>query len=328
MTISTYRDPRCSLRLASGCLLALALLLPARPVLAQQTPIGPATLGEVEVEASGEAAYAEAMRTALVRITGRRAAAADPQFASLLQEARRYVQIFRPPAGASAARITLDAAAIERAVVQLGQPVWSRDRPLVLAVVTSAPAAADPSVVRTQLERAASERGLPLRLMAAVAAGLAAGTAITAENALLAARRAGADALLLGEADGDGWQWTLFDGAAATVFHGEVTAGVEGAADTLALSSQAVAAQPVGSAELRVRGVRTLKDYADLQRILDSQAAIRSAALVASAADGAWFRVEVAGGAAGLAEALAAQPRLRREGGADEPLRYVLDTGP
>ncbi len=332
MTIPTYRDSRRPLRLATGCLLAFALLQPARFAAAQPAPANTPPLGEVEVEASGEAAYAEAMRTVLVRVTGRRSAAEDPLFLPLLQEARRYVQIYRPPAGGAAARITLDAAAIERALVQLGQPVWSRERPLVLGVITAAPTGADPVAVRAELERAAGERGLPLRLVAAAAAGLAAGTAVTTESALLAARRAGAGALLLGEADGDAWQWTLFDGAAASVFHGETTAGVEGAADTLALGSQAVAAQPVGSAEFRVRGVRSLKDYADLQRILDSQPAIRSAELVASGAEGAWFRVEVAGGTAGLAEALAAQPRLRREGGGregggNEPLRYVFAGG-
>jgi hypothetical protein len=43
--------------------------------------------------------------------------------------------------------------------------------------------------------------------------------------------------------------------------------------------------------------------------------------LIAADDEGAWFRVEVAGGPTGLAEALASQPRLRREGGDDSP-RY------
>jgi hypothetical protein len=316
MTIPFPCNFRLHLRLATGCALALVALA-GLPAAATQT----VSIGEVEVDSSGEAAYADAMRAALVRVTGRRSAAGDAALAPLVQDARRYVQIFRPAAGGAPARVTLDAAAIERAVAQLGQPVWSRERPLVLGVITSAPAGADAATARVRLERAAVERGLPLRLGAAAAVGLAAGAAASPEAALLAARRAGADVALVGEADGEDWQWTLFDGATATVFHGDVTAGIEGAADTLALGSQAAVAQPLASTEFRIRGVRSLKDYADVQQILESQPAVRSAELIAADGEGAWFRVEVAGGPAGLAEALASQPRLRREGG-DDPPRY------
>ncbi|MFM8845182.1 MAG: DUF2066 domain-containing protein [Gammaproteobacteria bacterium] len=274
-------------------------------------------IGEVEVQSSGDAAYVEAMRAALVRATGRRSAATDPAFATLLQDARRYVQIFRPATGSNPARITLDVVAIERVIAALGQTTWSRERPVVLGLITAAPEGADPALVRAQLERAALDRGLPLRLVSAVAAGVTPGVAVTPEAALLAARRAGADVALVGTADGAEWQWTLFDGASATVFYGDVAVGVEGAADNLALGSLAAVAQPLGEAEFRVRGVRSLKDYADVQKMLVAMPAIKSADLVATDAEGAWFRVEVSGGAAGLAEALATQPRLKREGGSN-----------
>lgn len=322
----TIPFPRCfPLRLcvSAGCALAVCVLL-TRLALATQ----PVAVGDVVVESTGEAAYAEAMRVAIVRVTGRRSAVADPVFAPLLQDARRYVQIVRPATAGAPARITLDGAAIERAVAQLGQPVWPRERPLVLGVITSAPQGADAALTRAQLERAAEARGLPLRLAAAASVGLAASVQATPEAALLAARRAGADVALLGEADGEDWQWTLFDGATVTVFHGEVTAGIEGTADTLALGSQAAAAQPFVSSEFRILGVRGLKDYAELAKLLESQPAIRSAELIAADTEGVWFRVEVAGGKAGLVEALASQPRLKREGGGekrdggDEPPRY------
>ncbi|NCW22095.1 MAG: DUF2066 domain-containing protein, partial [Gammaproteobacteria bacterium] len=236
-------------------------------------------IGEVEVQSTGDAAYVEAMRAAIVRTTGRRSAAADPAFATLIQDARRYVQIFRPPTGGNPARITLDVVAIERAIAALGQTTWSRERPVVLGVITAAPEGADPGTVRAQLERAAIERGLPLRLSSAAAAGVTPGTVVTPEAALLAARRAGADVALVGAADGAEWQWTLFDGASATVFYGDVAAGVEGAADTLALGSLAAVAQPLGEAEFHVRGVRSLKDYADVQKLLVAMPAIKSADL-------------------------------------------------
>lgn len=303
--------------------------LPALGALALAlTFVGPAdaaqtvAIGEVEVEASGEAAYVEAMRAALVRITGRRSAANDPAFASLLQDARRYAQIVRPPSAGNPARITLDVAAIERVVSSLGQSVWSRERPLVLGVVSAAPPGADPATVRAELERAATARGLPLRLSPAAAVGLAPGAAVSAESALLAARQAGADAALIGEADGGEWQWTLFDGMAVTVFHGDAAVGVEGAADTLALGSLAAAAQPLGETEFQVRGVRSLKDYADVQKLLVASPAIKSAELIVADGDDAWFRVVVSGGASGLAEALATQPRLKRESGGGDAPRY------
>ena len=298
--------------------LAVVLVSFVPPATATQT----VAIGEVAVAASGDAAYAEAMRIVLVRATGRRSAAADPIFAPLVQEARRYVQILRPASAGNPARITLDAAALERAIVALGQSVWSRQRPLVLGVVTQPPPGADASLVREQLERAAAERGLPLRLSSASAAGLTAGSTVSAESALLAARRAGADVALIGEADGAEWQWSLVDGAAVTVFHGDATAGIEGAADTLALGSLAAVAQPFAEAELRVTDVRSLEDYAEVQRILEAAPAIKSASLVAAEGNSVLFRVEVSGGAAGLVTALASQSRLRRESGRDELPRF------
>lgn len=283
------------------------------------------SIGEVEVESSGEAAFQEAMRVALVRLSGRRSAADDPVFEALVRDARRYVQIVRPAANGMQARITLDTAAIERAMQGLRQAVWSLERPLVLGVVTTAPAGADPAKVREALERAASERGLPLRLSAAASVGLVSGRAVGPEVAIDAARRSGADVALIGEADGAEWQWTLFDGATATVFQGGPTAGVEGAADTLALNSLATASRPLSETELRVGGVLSLKDYAEVRRMLIALPVVKSAELVAAEGDGAVFRVEVAGGAAGLAEALAAQPRLRRESGRDGLPRYRFE---
>jgi hypothetical protein len=192
----------------------------------------------------------------------------------------------------------------------------------VLGVVTSAPAGAEAAQVRAELERAATERGLPLRLSSAAALGWTVGRKVTPEAALEAARRSGADAALVGDAEGAEWLWTLFDGVTATVFQGGSTAGVEGAADVMALNSFAAIAQPVAEIEIRIGGVLTLKDYAEVRRILIALSAVKSAELVAAEGDGALFRIEVAGGVAGLAEALASQPRLRSESTRDSIPRY------
>lgn len=301
-------------------LVGVALLLCAVSAPAAQ----PVALGEVTVQATGEAGFAEAMRTVLVRLTGRRAAVSDPALAPLIRDARRYVQIVRPATATSAPRVTLDAAAIERSLLALAQPVWARERPLVLGVIASAPVGADAAATRSALESAALERGLPLRLMSASSAGLAVSQSIDANAALAAARRAGADVALLGEADGAEWQWTLFDGVAPAVFTGSVTAGIEGAADTLAIGAQAAIAQAVESTSVRVVGLSSLQDYADVQRLLAGLLGVRAVGVRAVESDSALFEVQLPGGAQGLQTALAASARLRRDSSSTAMPTYRL----
>lgn len=291
-----------------GVLLAAILsVVSSAPVSASQT----VAVGEVVATGSGDAAFAEGMRTTLVRLTGRRQAANDPVFAPLIAGARRYVQVFRPASGASPARITFDAAAIERAVVALGQPVWSRTRPDVLAVVSRPPEGADPTQVRAALEKAARERGLPLKLASASAAGLAGLPVVSAADALGAARRLGADAVLLGVAEGGEWQWTLFEAGTTTVYTGGVTSGIEGAADQFALGAAAPAGPGV-TVQLDVQGVKTLTDLVKVQRLLESLPGARQVTALAVDATQTRFRLEIPRGAEGLAEALLARPELVR----------------
>lgn len=313
MSILFRRRPR-------AWLAGVALLFCAVSVPAAQ----PVAIGEVTVQSTGDAGFAEAMRIVLVRLTGRRAAANDPALAPLVRDARRYVQIVRPATGNSPPRITLDAAAIERALLALEQPVWSRERPLVLGVIATAPAGADAAATRTALDNAALERGLPLRLMSASSAGLTAGTNVDATAALAAARRAGADVTLLGEADGSEWQWTLFDGVAPAVFTGGVTAGIEGAADTLAIGAQAAIAQAVETTTVRVIGVASLQDYADVQRVLAGLLGVRAVGVRSVESDAAIFDVQLPGGAQGLQSALAGSTRLRRDAAATGMPTYRL----
>ena len=105
-------------------------------------------VGEVAVTSAGDEAFAEAMRVALVRATGKRAAAQDPAFAALRADPRRYVQIFRPASAGSPAVVVFDIAAIERGIEAAGRVVWSRERPVVLVTIISAPPGADPAAVR------------------------------------------------------------------------------------------------------------------------------------------------------------------------------------
>ena len=281
-------------------------------------------VGEVAVTGSGDQAFADAMRTTLVRLTGRRSAATDPALSTIVGNARRYVQVFRPASGGEPARVTFDAGAIERAVTALGQPVWSRTRPVVLGVITRPPADADPVAVRRSLETAASERGLPLKLASAASAGLAGKDPVPAADALAAARAQGADAVLIGTADGAEWQWTLFEGGSATVLAGGVTAGIEGAADLFALGTPAANTGPVGTATLDVQGVNSLADAVRIQRLIEGLPGARRVILVASDAGVVRYRLDIPRGTEGLAEVLSSRGEVARVGDGTSPLTYRI----
>lgn len=276
-------------------------------------------LGTVEVQNPAPIAYQEAMRVVLVRLTGRRSAGSDPALQPLIDSAERYVQIFRPATAEAPAAVTLDDLAIERALDELGEPVWPRERPVVLGVILSAPPGADPAQVRTGLTEAAAERGLPLLLSAASGVGLTPGARANAGEAMAAARRAGASAALIGEASGERWVWTLFQASAGTSvirLEGEVTAGVDGAADTLALGSQAMSLQPVSEVELNVLDVPDLTTHGAVRRALANMVAIKNIDLLEAAPRELRFRVQVSGGQRGLIAALEADPAWRREAAA------------
>ena len=267
--------------------------------------------GEVTVPFTDPgSAFPEAMRIALVRLTGRRDADQDPALAPLVADARRYVQIFRPVAGGT--QVTFDAGAIERVVAAAGRSIWPRERPVALVVIVQPPAGADAAAVRRSLEETASQRGLPVVLAAAQSAGL--GADADAATAMAAARRLGADVALLGQADASdpsGWRWTYFAAGARESYAGGVTAGIHGAADRLAAATQAVMQQPELDALVQVSGVTSLRDYAQVSRLLAATAGVRGVALLEAADGVAVYRVLARGGGDGLAAALSAHSRLR-----------------
>jgi hypothetical protein len=169
---------------------------------------------------------------------------------------------------------------------------------------------------------AAEQRGLPLRLSSASAAGLRADSAPSAAALLEAARRAGADMALIGEADGTDWQWTLVDASASTVFPGDVTAGVEGAADVLALASQSILSQPLAITRLRVTELASLKEHLATERSLAGLIGVKQVEVVEVGSRTAVFEVHSAGGERVLIEALKGNAKLVRDGASRDPLVY------
>lgn len=309
------------------CVLAWVSLLASSMLVASTRTVN---IGTVQVQASVPAdAYGEAMQWVLVRLTGRRSAISDPALQPLLQNSERYVQIFRPASDESSAEVTLDDLAIERALDELGEPVWPRERPVVLGVILSAPIGAEPDAVREALTQAALQRGLPLELASATTAGLNRGESASAGEALAAARRLGASAALVAEAMGNQWQWTLYQsesGAPSVRFQGDVASGVEGAADTLALGSQAMSLQPISEVELIVTGVSDLMTHGAVRQALANRVAIKNVDLLEVGSTSLRFRVQVSGGQRGLVSALESDSSWQRELAngpqRSSPLRY------
>ena len=257
------------------------------------------------------AAFDEAMRTALIRITGKADADQDPAFSALLGNARRYVQIFRATSNPPGVLVTLDGAAIERAVVAAGKSVWPHDRPVVLVVMAQSPAGSDATVMRAALEQAAALRGLPVDVNDGPIATLS-GAEPSAEAALAAARNAGADAVLLGRAQSENsWRWSFYGPAVTESFDGSLASGIYGAADTLAGNTQLVLAQPEAEALVRVDGIASLRDYATVSRLLSALSGVRNVSVSEAGAASATFRLLLRGGVDGLLALLAGESHLR-----------------
>ncbi len=235
--------------------------------------------------AAQQEALREAMRDVLVRATGRADAPQLETLAPLVANASRYVLSFRRVAGGKLA-VTFDGHSIENAIDASGLAYWGAQRPLTLvwlavdrggrpALVT----AGSPGPERERVEQAAERRGLPLawpaagedagRALQRIAAGDHAGLAA-------AARRYGADAVLIGQADaGQAVDWH-FIGAGTGQLRGGLEDGPQLAADRMAA---ALATRSTGqrSDELvTVTGVDSLEQYAAALAALERLPVVRA----------------------------------------------------
>ena len=295
--------------------LAAALLLSLTAVPGAMAARAVKVFEVVTVATESGAAATEAMRTALIRLTGRRDADSDPAFAGLMADARRYVQIARPVSNPVGLQVTLDSASIERAIAASGHSVWPRERPLVLVVLPQAGTPADATSARQTLQSAAGLRGLPIIIGGNSALIDSAAGAAALSAALAMARGQGADAALVAHALADGsWRWTLYTANASESYDGSLDAGIHGAADALARSAQTVLAQPEADAFIRVVGIDGLHEHALVQRAFSSLTGVHAVMLVEVAGNAAVYRMRVRGGSDALAALLAGSQHLRESG--------------
>jgi hypothetical protein len=275
-------------------------------------------------EAAQSAAFQSAMRTVLIRVTGRRSADEDPALSPLLTNARRYVQQYRA-APDSQLWVAFDGPAIERWLTQNGQPLWGHERPttlVLLAVQTGAQngsviATEDSSELKAAIDAAAVARGLPLVWPSGAELQKYHIDFATVNNGSPSAfadigRRMGSDGILVGRASGAGAnaniRWTHLFQDRSSEYSGTLE-GVNRAADLYAgLFAASGSLVPV---DIEVIGVSDLRDYAGLENYLESLTFISHVSVESLTGDTVRFRLATRGGGDSLQRALSLNGRLQ-----------------
>lgn len=279
-------------------------------------------------EAAQTTAFQNAMRTVLVRVTGRRSAGEDAALGALISNARRYVQQYRT-APDSQLWVAFDGPAIERWLTQNGQPLWGHERPttLVLLAVQSGAASGssagsvvatdDNSELKATIDAAAYARGLPLVWPSAAElqkyhvdfAALNSGSPSAFAEV---GRRMGSDAILVGRASGASAnatvRWTHLFQDRSSEYSGTLE-GVNRAADLYAgLFAASGNLVPV---DIEVVGINDLRDYASVASYLESLTFISHVSVESMAADTVRFRLATRVGTDSLQRALSLNGRLQ-----------------
>ena len=154
-------------RLFHALVAVLALVAMGLPAHAES--LGDLYSVSVPYAGDNEAAFRQAMRDVLVRVTGRGDAPDLENLAPLVAQASRYVKSFRRAPGNMLA-VTFDGAAIEDAVDASGLAFWDNERPVTLVWLAldrggnrrALVAANDTSAEKTRMDTDAARRGLPL----------------------------------------------------------------------------------------------------------------------------------------------------------------------
>jgi hypothetical protein len=307
------------------CLGFAALCAATSGIALTRTEVYQATTPQTDRSEAGQtAAFQAALRIVLVRVTGRQAAQDDPALAPLVGNARRYVQQFRAAAD-NQLWVAFDGAAIERWLVQNGQPVWGRERPTTVALVavqTGAQSgtvitATDTSDLKQAIDAQAAYRGLPLLWPTAADVQKYRLDYPTIANTPAAAlgeigRRMGGDGVLVGRAACCGSnanvRWTHLFQDRSSEYSGTLE-GVERSADLYA--GMFAASGNLAAVDIEVTGVRDLHDYASVQTYLESLTFISHVSVESLTADTVRFRLATRGGGDSLQRAFSLNGRLQ-----------------
>ena len=288
--------------------------LTAVPVLAVTVP----DLYEVTlpVEGSRDTAFVDALKAIAVRVSGQRDAGG--RLGAGMANPRQYVQRFGFTAD-NQLQVGFDGVAIDRLLGDVGLPIWGRERPVTLVLLTVA--APDGSArwidsrtataERDSVAKVARQRGLPLTWPESDS-GLADATAPA--DLLRLAASYNANAALYGRARADasgGYsvRWSLVSQDGASEVGGSLEDGVHFAADTFA-RVYAASGSSLDSVLVEVSGIANLNAYASTLNYLEAMTLVRGVALENVAGETMRFRLAVRGDVATLRRALALDNRL------------------
>jgi len=293
--------------------LSLSAWLTAMPASAVTVP----DLYEISmpVTTSRDAAFVDALKAVVVKVSGRRDAPA--RLGAALNNPRPYTQRFGFTAD-NVLQVGFDSVSIDRLLTEAGLPVWGRERPatLVLLNMTSnegAPRWLDGSSSSAEtISRAAKLRGLPSVWTEATAQDQIANGDTAA--LLQAAARYNANAVLLGTIRSDGAggasvQWQLASPDANANASGSLEDGVDLAANTFARVYSA-SGTSLGSVAVEVTGIENLGAYASTLNYLEAMTLVRGVAVEQVSGDTMKFRLAVRGDADTLRRALALDGKL------------------
>jgi hypothetical protein len=275
-------------------------------------------------EAAQTAAFQNAMKTVLIRVTGRRNADEDPALSSLVSNARRYVQQYRGAAD-SQLWVAFDGPAIERWLTQNGQPLWGNERPTTLVLVAVQSGAQTGSVIATEdssdlksaIDGAAALRGLPLVWPSSAELqkfhiDFAAVNSGSPSTFVEIARRMGSDGVLIGRASGASAnanvRWTHLFQDRSSEYSGTLE-GVNRAADLYA--GMFAASGGLVPVDIEVSGLNDFKDYAWVESHLESLSFIARVSVESLSGDTVRFRLSTRGGLDSLQRALSLNGRLQ-----------------
>lgn len=303
------------------CLRSMLALLPALLVVASAQAVTVPDLYDTAqpVDGSRDAAFAEALNTVLVRVSGQRDAALR---VGPVSDPRKYVQRFGFTAD-NVLEVGFDSSSVDQLLSNAGLPIWGRERPatVVMFGVEEAGGAwrwltADtPAQEREAIARVARQRGLPLKWPVMDPQERAEASS-DSPGLLQVAARYGANAVLLGRARGGTVQWTLLSDDGAAQASGGLEDGVHLAADTFA-HVFAASGSSLGSVIVDVAGISDLNAYAATLNYLEGMTLVRSVALEQVAGGNMRFRLAVRGDAATLRRAIALDRRLVPQDTAD-----------
>jgi hypothetical protein len=321
--VSARPDPDLPRRCCAW-LAVLAFVLLAMP--AQAEPLGDLYSVTVPYSGDNDAAFREAMRDVLTRVTGRSDAPDLPNLAPLVAQASRYVTSFRRAAG-NQLTVSFNGPAIENAVDASGLAFWGNERPVTLVWLAldrgggrrALVSASDTSAEKELVDSSAARRGLPLawpdagddlvRAMQQAWSGN--------HDALVdAARRYGADGVLVGRARQTAAgtydvEWNFTATGASGGASGDLEAGPALAAERYAGIYASQGASQRSEHTVTVTGIATLEAYAATLRTLAKLAPVRGVAVDEVNADAVSFRVNVRGDPDALSQAILQDGRLQ-----------------